>query len=117
MPHKNGDHLSPSTSSQQNGEVSSTRGVMPLKRKREDTNGVHRVTLKLSIQAQRKALPIYEGKPAQTHIQLHEHHPNLGREAIISEVQANDTVVILGETGSGKTTRMCISAGILFSKG
>ena len=30
-----------------------------------------------------------------------------GREAIVRAVQENDTVVLLGETGSGKTTREC----------
>lgn len=29
-----------------------------------------------------------------------------GRERLVREVRENDTVVILGETGSGKTTRM-----------
>ena len=29
----------------------------------------------------------------------------LGREALIREFRNNDTVVLVGETGSGKTTR------------
>lgn len=29
-----------------------------------------------------------------------------GKEAILDEIQANDTIVVLGETGSGKTTQI-----------
>lgn len=29
----------------------------------------------------------------------------IGRDALIQEIQANDVTVLLGETGSGKTTR------------
>jgi ATP-dependent RNA helicase DHX33 len=41
-----------------------------------------------AIQQQRKDLPIAQG-----------------REALIEEIRANDVTVLLGETGSGKTTR------------
>ncbi|KZV86988.1 P-loop containing nucleoside triphosphate hydrolase protein [Exidia glandulosa HHB12029] len=42
-----------------------------------------------SLLEQRKQLPIWSGK-----------------DALVREIQANDTVVILGETGSGKTTQV-----------
>lgn len=29
-----------------------------------------------------------------------------GKDAIVREIEGNDVVVLLGETGSGKTTRM-----------
>lgn len=30
---------------------------------------------------------------------------HLGRDAIIQTLESNDTVIVMGETGSGKTTR------------
>jgi HrpA-like RNA helicase len=33
---------------------------------------------------------------------------SLGREALIEVIRENDVTVLLGETGSGKTTRMLI---------
>lgn len=33
---------------------------------------------------------------------------SLGREALIEVIRDNDVTVLLGETGSGKTTRMLI---------
>jgi HrpA-like RNA helicase len=30
---------------------------------------------------------------------------NIGREAIINALKENSTVIVMGETGSGKTTR------------
>lgn len=66
------------------------------KRKRVDSNPNSSASnnqfqsLKLDpqIQQSRKSLPIWSGK-----------------EAIVDAVRNNDTVVVLGETGSGKTTR------------
>lgn len=31
-----------------------------------------------------------------------------GRDALIEEIRNNDVTVLLGETGSGKTTRKCV---------
>ncbi|KAF5383681.1 hypothetical protein D9615_003641 [Tricholomella constricta] len=44
----------------------------------------------INLQEQRRKLPIAKG-----------------REALIREIQSNDVTVLLGETGSGKTTRNC----------
>jgi len=46
-----------------------------------------------SLQKNRKELPIFSGK-----------------QAILDAFQANDTIVILGEPGSGKTTRSSLTA-------
>lgn len=37
-----------------------------------------------------------------------------GQAAIVKAVAENDTCVILGETGSGKTTRECLAAACSF---
>lgn len=57
----------------------------------------------------RKQLPIYSGKknffffPKPT--LYTELFVNIGRDAIIQTLENNDTVIVMGETGSGKTTR------------
>ncbi|EJD50794.1 P-loop containing nucleoside triphosphate hydrolase protein [Auricularia subglabra TFB-10046 SS5] len=68
-------------------------GEKPSPAKRQRTggpNGVHiNGKTKPSLLDQRKQLPIWSGK-----------------DALVREIKDNDTVVILGETGSGKTTQV-----------
>ncbi len=62
---------------------------------------------------ERKRLPIYAGKTALLSslssdgwIDIHMFlYSILARDKLIEEIKANDTVIIVGETGSGKTTR------------
>lgn len=63
------------------------------------------------LQEQREQLPIARGGTI-----THEHNfdkasdflpfPLLGRESLMRSIYFNDVTIILGETGSGKTTRM-----------
>jgi HrpA-like RNA helicase len=63
------------------------------------------------LQEQREQLPIARG---ETITNLHNidkasevlPFPLLGRESLVRSISLNDVVIILGETGSGKTTRM-----------
>lgn len=54
---------------------------------------------------QRKRLPIWKGSSINPVYDGRHPHVILGRESLVHAVAENDTVVILGETGSGKTTR------------
>ena len=66
------------------------------------------------LQEQRNQLPIARGK---TITNLHDidktpdffPSPLLGRESLVRSIAFNDVTIILGETGSGKTTRMSSS--------
>jgi HrpA-like RNA helicase len=63
------------------------------------------------LQEQREQLPIARG---ETITNLHNidkasevlPFPLLGRESLVRSIALNDVTIILGETGSGKTTRM-----------
>ena len=67
------------------------------------------------LQEQREQLPIARGG---TITNLHNidksseflPFPLLGRESLVRSIALNDVTIILGETGSGKTTRLCPSA-------
>jgi HrpA-like RNA helicase len=67
------------------------------------------------LQEQREQLPIARGG---TITNLHNidktseflPFPLLGRESLVRSIALNDVTIILGETGSGKTTRMSLSA-------
>lgn len=59
----------------------------------------------LQLQEQRKQLPIAKGMPKfniwfNGYLQC-----RLGRDALVAEIGKHDVTVLLGETGSGKTTR------------
>ena len=62
-----------------------------------------------SLEEQRKQLPIAEGsfscRSACYPVIYISPYRNAGRASLIEEVQANDVTVVVGETGSGKTTR------------
>jgi HrpA-like RNA helicase len=65
------------------------------------------------LQEQREKLPIARG---ETITNLHNNDkasdlrlfPLLGRESLMRSIALNDVTIILGETGSGKTTRMSL---------
>ncbi|KAG1892043.1 P-loop containing nucleoside triphosphate hydrolase protein [Suillus subluteus] len=68
----------------------------------------------MSIHTPRKKAKIHlDDDHAVTSLSIY--HPNLcsaslaGREALIREIRENDTTILLGETGSGKTTRASAS--------
>ena len=63
-----------------------------------------------ALQNHRKQLPIAQGiiwlRDRRADYQINYFFAT-GRDALINEIRSNDTVVLLGETGSGKTTRKC----------
>eukprot|EP00249_Psilotum_nudum_P019267 c27172_g1_i1 orf=935-2635(-) len=61
-------------------------GMLPSKQKRHASSLVSR---KLILEEQRRALPIASGE-----------------KKLVGEVRSNDTLVVVGETGSGKTTQL-----------
>lgn len=67
------------------------------------------VQKKEEMLAFRKQLPIHTGiyrALVQTNT-MADTIRNVGRDAIIQCLEENDTVIVMGETGSGKTTRKC----------
>jgi len=79
---------SPQTNS--NSSSSKKQKLNTGKRKKGDDDPSTSINRDPAIQLSRQKLPIWSGK-----------------DAIVDAVKNNDTVVILGETGSGKTTREC----------
>lgn len=58
-----------------------------------------------AIQEQRRLLPIAQGM-SRTHAgNSGPHSCVVGKDALINEIRDNDVTVLIGETGSGKTTR------------
>lgn len=58
------------------------------------------------LQEQRKQLPIAQGACLLFPVLLVIQSFGVGRDALIQEIRNNDVTVLLGETGSGKTTRV-----------
>lgn len=57
------------------------------------------------IQEQRTQLPIYTGKHGGIVVTIILTHKMAGKDALVQSIRENDVTVLLGETGSGKTTR------------
>jgi flagellar biosynthesis GTPase FlhF len=61
----------------------------------------------IELQKQRVQLPIHSGMSSTllgcTILKMMRF--NIGKEALVREIRENDVTVLLGETGSGKTTR------------
>jgi HrpA-like RNA helicase len=74
-------------------------------KKTHGANGLAKVNLHLL--EQRKRLPIWKGRSTLPLFMVVAFNivPLSGKQSLISEIHSNDTVVILGETGCGKTTR------------
>ena len=90
------------SSLQVNGHVVATNG----KAGKSEKAHAKELRQRAALQEQRKQLPIAKGLSFCLTI------PTIrltlfpsGREALIREFKKNDTVVLVGETGSGKTTR------------
>lgn len=67
------------------------------------------------LQEQRNQLPIAKGRWDLCNSNGSNVNTLLGRDALIQEIQNNDVTVLLGETGSGKTTRKCQFTRLLAS--
>lgn len=90
----------------QNGisRTSTPNGKRHRKRARMNNGMVHGGKGEDLLQ-QRTALPIWTGQCVSLLIILYLNSRVPGRETLVKEVGENDTIVVLGETGSGKTTR------------
>jgi hypothetical protein len=71
-------------------------------------NGLNRTLARTKeLQSQRRALPIYTGISSVVLSKPYNHFElNLGKEKLVKHVMDHDVTVLIGETGSGKTTRM-----------
>ncbi|KAL0069171.1 Salivary acidic proline-rich phosphoprotein 1/2 [Marasmius tenuissimus] len=103
----------PTTSKKVNGMVNGVNGHAVVHMEDEaDTSsgrGVATSSKYAAIQEQRANLPIARGETHSTIPAISIHDPSfatIGKEALLNEFREHDVTVLLGETGSGKTTQV-----------
>ena len=84
----------------------------PSRKKVKKVNGTVAGSSKKAalVREQREQLPIAQGMFAFSVllVTLDDVLTHVGKDAIIHEIRQHDVTVLVGETGSGKTTRTCI---------
>ena len=107
--HRRSDSVNNDIGNQMNGDMNGA-GSSQTKQSHHNHNGTgHTSQHSKAIQEQRTQLPIAKGVffCGVVSLSTSGSHLIIGRDALIERIRKNDVTVLLGETGSGKTTREC----------